>query len=222
MKKLSLYTTFGLFSVCLAVTALLAPRASVADKPHPREVDFFIPPLSDGTDNPNPFLASGVSVGKKVSVYYSAGTGPSFFADCDDPDDPAQRFIDPAFYPDCYLDEEVTITEAQGINALNRIQQNLQEQGLSLEDVIFLRIYLEAPAGEERADYDGWNRAYRKFFANVDLVTGHPIEDYEPIIFVNATRPARTNLEVASLPVSGWLVELEAIATFSGPSASQK
>lgn len=211
----------GLLTLCLGVTTLVAPLMSVAEEPHPREVDYYIPPQDDGTVNPNPFLASGVAVGKKVAVYYTAGTGPGFFPDCDDPDDPTQRFVDPEFFPECDLGE-ATITEAQGINALNRVKQNLEAQGLGLEDVIFLRIYLEAPAGEERADYSGWNRAYRKFFANVDLVSGHPIEDYEPIIVVNATRPARTNLEVASLPVSGWLVELEAIATFAEPSPEEE
>jgi enamine deaminase RidA (YjgF/YER057c/UK114 family) len=108
----------------------------------------------------------------------------------------------------------VTVTEAQGINTLARIQENLAANGLTLQDVTFMRIYLEAPPEAARADYTGWNRAYRKFFANVNLETGAPIPAYEPIIVVNPRRPARSNIEVATLPVQGWLVEIEVIAAY--------
>jgi enamine deaminase RidA (YjgF/YER057c/UK114 family) len=184
-----------------------------AEEPKPTETDYFIPPRSDGSTNPNPFLASGVGVGKNVAIYYTAGTGPGSFSACGPTGDPT-RYIDPELFPGCELPDGVTITEAQGLNALKRVQQNLEAQGLGLEDVIFLRIYLEAPPGEDRADYNGWNRAYRKFFANVDLVTGEVVPQYLPVELENPTRPARSNLEVATLPVLGWLVELEAIAAY--------
>jgi len=196
----------------LGISAM-ASFSALAEAPKPTEVDYFIPPRSDGSTNPNPFLASGASVGKNVAIYYTAGTGPGSFSECGG-SDPTLRYIDPTFFGGCDLPEGVSITEAQGLNALNRVAQNLEAQGLTLENVIFLRIYLAAPPGAAIADYAGWNRAYRKFFANVDLVTDEPIAAYEPIEFINATRPARTNLEVASLPVNGWLVELEAIAAY--------
>jgi enamine deaminase RidA (YjgF/YER057c/UK114 family) len=213
MKKQTNLIKFGAtFALPLC---LMGSPLSHAEEPKPTEVEFFIPPAADGSVRPNPFLASGVGVGKNVAVYYSAGTGPGFFAECNDPDDPTLRWINPEFFTTgCELPEGVSITEAQGMNALNRIAENLEAQGLTLEDVIFLRIYLAAPPGEEIADYSGWNEAYRKFFANVDLVTGDTLAQYEPIVFINPTRPARTNIEVASLPVSGWLVELEAVAAF--------
>jgi enamine deaminase RidA (YjgF/YER057c/UK114 family) len=203
-----------LTAACIGLAAVMAAPQLFAEEPKPTEVEYYIPLRGDGSINPNPFLASGAGVGKNVAIYYTAGTGPGFFSECNDLDDPTQRWIDPEFFTGCELPPGVSITEAQGLNALNRVQQNLEAQGLTLEDVVFLRIYLAAPPGADIADYSGWNDAYRKFFANVDLVTGDPLPQYEPIEFLNPTRPARTNLEVASLPVSGWLVELEAIAAF--------
>jgi enamine deaminase RidA (YjgF/YER057c/UK114 family) len=50
--------------------------------------------------------------------------------------------------------------------------------------------------------------------ANVDLVTGQVIPAYAPVVFTNATRPARSNIEVASLPQAGWLVEIEVVAAY--------
>ena len=183
--------------------------------PKPTEVDYFIPPTASGDVNPNPFLASGVSVGRNVDLYWSAGTGPAG-VNADAAFGTPERFIDPDLTPltDGELPEGVTITEAQGLNTLNRIKLNLEANGLTLEDVTFMRIYLEAPPGATRADYAGWNRAYRKYFANVNLVTGEVIPAFEPVIVANPRRPARSNIEVATLPVLGWLVEIEVIAAY--------
>ena len=183
--------------------------------PKPTEVDYFIPPTASGDVNPNPFIASGVSVGRNVDLYWSAGTGPAGVNTGASFGTP-EHFIDPELTPLTHgaLPAGVTITEAQGLNTLNHIKLNLEANGLTLEDVTFMRIYLEAPPGETRADYAGWNRAYRKYFANVNLVTGEVIPAFEPVIVANPRRPARSNIEVASLPVLGWLVEIEVIAAF--------
>ncbi len=57
----------------------------------------------------------------------------------------------------------VTVTEAQGINVLKKIRENLEAQGLTLEDVVTMRVFLDNAPGTDRADYAGWNRAYRQF-----------------------------------------------------------
>jgi enamine deaminase RidA (YjgF/YER057c/UK114 family) len=77
-----------------------------------------------------------------------------------------------------------------------------------------MRIYLEAPPGADRADYAGWIRAYRRWMANANRVTGEVIPAYEPVEVVNVMRPSRTNIEVATLPVVGWLVEIEVVAAY--------
>lgn len=177
--------------------------------PLPREVRYALPPAAEA---PNPFLAGGVAYGSNVPVYASSGTGPRGLNEDADPGT-EERYIDPEVFPDG-LPDGVSVTEAQGMNAMDRIVDNLAAQGLTLHDVTQMVIYLEAPEGADEADYAGWNRAYRKYFANIDRVTGEVIPGVEPVI-ENVVRPARSNIEVASLPVPGWLVEIEVVAAFS-------
>ena len=72
--------------------------------------------------------------------------------------------------------------------------------------------------GAPTMDFAGFNRAYRQFFANVNLHTGAVLPQRRgtgepaPPLVVNPVRPSRTALEVAGLPVAGWLVEIEAVA----------
>jgi enamine deaminase RidA (YjgF/YER057c/UK114 family) len=179
-------------------------------QPRPQEVVFNLPPAAEA---PDPFLAGGVAIGSGVPIYFSSGVGPAAL-NTGAPAGTPERYVDPDQFPDGDLPEGVSLTEAQGMNAMARIQQNLESQGLSLSDVTSMRIYLEAPPGADRADYAGWNRAYRRWMANVDRVTGEVIEQYEPVEYANVARPSRTNLEVATLPVEGWLVEIEVVATY--------
>jgi enamine deaminase RidA (YjgF/YER057c/UK114 family) len=171
------------------------------------------------TSAADPFIAGGVSVGSDVELYFSSGIGPA-----------ARNTAAPAGTPERYIDTEqfaggtltpgVTITEAQGMNALARIADNLASVGLSMRDVITLRVYMDNAPGAATMDFAGFNRAYRQFFANVNLQTGATIpqprgtETPGPPIVVNPVRPSRTALEVAGLPVAGWLVEIEAVARF--------
>jgi enamine deaminase RidA (YjgF/YER057c/UK114 family) len=200
---------------------------SRSQEPRPTEVRYNIPPRADGTANPDPFLASGVGLGKNVASYSAAGTGPAVKNPLAPAGSPL-RFIDyavlavthPTFVPTeadktaGLLPPGVTITEAQGLNAMARVQENLASAGLTLDDLTFMRIYVDNPPDAATGDYAGWNRAYRRFVANVDLVTGQVIPAYAPVVFTNATRPARSNIEVASLPQAGWLVEIEVVAAY--------
>lgn len=192
--------------------------------PKSGELDRFY----GGTALPaNPFLASGVATGSSVEIYTAAGTGPAAL-NAAAPGGTPERYIDypllQVLFPDFnptpeeraigVLPPGMTITEAQGLNTMERVKANLELAGLTLDRILFMRIYLDNPPGSERADYNGWNRAYRKHMANVDLVTGEVIAAYQPVLFENPTRPARSNLEVATLPVAGWLVEIEVTAAF--------
>ena len=191
------------------------PRAA-SPPPRPNQVIANLPP-----GQANPAIANGASVGRNVSSYFSSGTGPAA-RNTAAPAGSPERYLDPATLPGGALGDGITITEAQSINALERIQDNLASVGLRLRDVISMRVYLDNPPGEEGADYAGWNRAYRQFFANTDLTTNAPVDvplgtgaPAAPRV-VTATRPARTTIEVGSLPVSGWLVEIEVVAQFTG------
>lgn len=193
----------------LTLTALTAAvSGSALAEPKPTAVDYNIP---DASVSANPFLANGVGVGKNVSIYWSAGTGPAA-RNTAAPAGTPERYIDPALEE--YTSPTTSITEKQGLNNLMRIKENLESVGLTLEDVTFMRIYLEAPPGQTRADYAGWNNAYRKFFANINRQTGEVIAAYEPVVVPNERRPARSNIQVATLPVQGWLIEIEVIAAY--------
>lgn len=201
----------GALALLLAASAAGgAAAAGVApEPPGPGETVPNLPP-----DQANPLIASGVAIGIDTPIYKSSGIGPSALDEAAEPGTP-EAYVDPDLLVDGALPPGVTITEAQGINALRAIGANLASQGLGYDDVITMRVFLDNAPGTERADYDGWNRAYRQFFANVDLETGDEVDvplgtaDPAAPLVANETRPSRFALEVASLPVPGWLVEVE-------------
>ncbi|CAA9505709.1 MAG: RidA/YER057c/UK114 superfamily, group 3 [uncultured Solirubrobacteraceae bacterium] len=208
-------------SVAVAQTGLVpgldfadSPPSRVTPPPWPNQVIANVPPGQAA-----PLIAGGASVGKGVALYFSSGIGPGGL-NAAAPAGTPERFVDPARLEAGTLAGGVTLTEAQAINALERIRDNLTSVGLTGEDVISMRVFLDNPPGTEVADYAGWNRAYRQFFANTNLDTGEPLAvplgtgAPAPPLSVNPVRPSRTTLEVASLPVAGWLVEIEVVARF--------
>jgi len=191
--------------------ASAAPKSKKPKAPKPHEVIVALP---EGSATPN--IANGVSVGAHVATYTASGTGPAA-ANTAAPAGTPERYID---FPGGKLPPGVTITEAQGINALKQVSANLEAVGLTPRDVISMRVYLANPPGSDSADFNGWNRAYRQFYANTDLTTGKPMEvplgsaaPAKPM-YVNPARPSRVALEVENLPVQGWLVEVEVVAAY--------
>jgi enamine deaminase RidA (YjgF/YER057c/UK114 family) len=167
----------------------------------------------------NPMIAQGVALGAGADLYKTSGIGPTQL-NATAADGTPEAFIDTTQFADGALPAGVTITEAQGMNVLRAIQENLELQGLRLEDVTTMRVFLDNAPGSDRADYAGWNRAYRQFFANTNLQSGDtelvPMGSAEPSapLVRNPARPSRFALEVQSLPVPGWLVEVEVDAVF--------
>lgn len=166
----------------------------------------------------NPMIAKGVAIGGGTAVYKTSGLGPSA-ANKAAPEGSPESYIDSRFSGGV-LPAGVTVTEAQGINVLGKIRENLEAQGLTLADVVTMRVFLDNAPGTDRADFAGWNRAYRQFFANTNLETGDtelvPMGTAAPAAPIerNSARPTRFALEVASLPVAGWLVEVEVDAVY--------
>jgi enamine deaminase RidA (YjgF/YER057c/UK114 family) len=202
-----------------AVSATAATPASAGGGTSRLRPTAVQPNLPAGQSNP--LIASGVSVGGLVALYRSSGTGPAA-RNTGAPAGTPESYIDPAQFPGAALPAGVTLTEAQSMNALARIGDNLASVGLGYDDVISMRVFLDNPSGAVSADYAGWNRAYRQFFANIDLVSGAvvpvPLGSAPPAppLIANRARPSRTNIEVASLPVAGWLVEVEVEAVIRG------
>lgn len=164
-------------------------------------------------------IATGVGIGANTAVYKTSGIGPTAL-NTGAPAGTESSYIDTAIFPGGTLPTGVTLTEAQGINALRRIGENLQAAGLSFADVYTMRVFLQNPAGAPAADFAGWNRAYRQYFANTDLTTGKyvpvPLGTAPPTkpFVVNKSRPSRFALEIENLPVAGWLVEVEVDAAY--------
>ncbi|MEU6645983.1 Rid family hydrolase [Saccharomonospora sp. NPDC046836] len=181
--------------------------------PKPNEVRFNMP------EGNNPSIAGGVAVGSSVAVYTSSGLGPAA-ANPAAPAGTPERYLDLSLFPGGTLPAGVTVTEAQAWNTLKRIVDNLEAAGAKPQDVITMKCYLKRTPGATDADYAGWNRAYRHFFANVDLDSGKPIPmpiGTTPAVapyVVNPARPARATTEVAGLAVAGWLIEVEVQATY--------
>ncbi|MBA2947403.1 Rid family hydrolase [Streptomyces himalayensis] len=179
--------------------------------PGPKEVRVMLP---DGQSNPA--IANGVATGGEVAVYQSSGLGPSAL-NPSAPEGTPERFTDPSLTEGA---EGVTVTEAQALVVLRNIKTNLEAAGLTPADVITMKCYLMKPPGAELADYAGWNRAYRQFFANIDLKSDEVVpvpmgtSPAKPPLLANKARPARATMEVASLAVKGWLVEVEVTATY--------
>ncbi|MGC5702814.1 RidA family protein [Pseudomonas sp. NFXW11] len=88
-------------------------------------------------------------------------------------------------------------TETQARAVLGKVQTILASQGLSLGDVVQLRIYLVGdPALGGKLDFDGLQVAFREFFGTAQ----------QPL------KPARTTVQVAGLVLPGALIEVETVA----------
>ena len=87
-------------------------------------------------------------------------------------------------------------TEAQTRSVIQRIEGALKPHGLTLGDVVMMRVFLVAPPGQPRMDFAGMMRGYRAFF-------GTPKQP---------NRPARSTMQVGGLVDPGWLVEIEVTA----------
>ncbi|MET7282273.1 Rid family hydrolase [Kribbella sp. NPDC005582] len=206
----------GVAAVLVSFTAGAGTAAGWWHDPRPRP-GTVVPALPAG--QANPMIATGVGIGANTPVYKTSGIGPTALNTAA-PAGSEASYIDTVVFPGGNLSAGVTITEAQGINVLRRIGENLQAAGLTFADVYTMRVFLQNPAGAPTADFAGWNRAYRQYFANTDLTTGQyvpvPLGTAPPAkpFVVNKSRPSRFALEIENLPVGGWLVEVEVDAAY--------
>lgn len=127
----------------------------------------------------SPILSSAeVPAGSRL--VYVSGTVPDP-ADPSAPAGSAQRFGD---------------TATQTRSVLRKIEAELAQHGLGLGDVVMMRVFLVAPPGQQRMDFQGMMTAYREFFGTA----------------AQPNRPARSTMAVAGLVDPGWLVEIEVTA----------
>jgi enamine deaminase RidA (YjgF/YER057c/UK114 family) len=94
-------------------------------------------------------------------------------------------------------------THAQGVSALKNVERLLAAEGLTMKDVVYLRVYVTPDAAKDgKPDFAGWFQAYGEFFNNGK----------------NPAKTARSTVAVAGLVSPDWLIEIEAFAVY--PAAS--
>ena len=168
----------------LGFVCWVMPRSGHAQEPPPGAPSPASPAaitfLPGGAASP---ISAGVSVPAGQALLLTSGTVP-----------PALDEKAPAGSRERYGD-----TKTQGSGALRQIETQLKKAGLSLRDVIYLRVYIAADKEKEgRFDYPGWFEAYGQFFGNAD----------------NPVKPARSTVGVAGLVNPDWLIEIEAVAAY--------
>jgi enamine deaminase RidA (YjgF/YER057c/UK114 family) len=84
-------------------------------------------------------------------------------------------------------------TQAQAENAFGKIETILKEQGLTMADVVMMRVYMVADPATNKLDFAGMNAAYNKLFGTA----------------AQPNKPARTTVQVAALVNTGPLLEIE-------------
>jgi enamine deaminase RidA (YjgF/YER057c/UK114 family) len=133
-------------------------------------------------------IATSVSVPPQSRLVYISGTVPDV-ADATAPEGSPARYGD---------------TEAQTRSVLKKVETALAAQGLGLGDVVMMRVFLVAPAGQ-RMDFAGMMRGYREYFGTAK----------------QPNKPARSTMQVAGLVDPGWLVEIEVTAAAPSQQAAR-
>ncbi len=170
MKPFSSLLT-GLGTVAVS-TWLCAPGALAGP---PTEIAFTGPATSP--------ISAAVSVPSNRALFLTSGTVPPVV-------DESAPTGSPARYGD---------TKTQGAGALKQIEARLKEVGLTLKDVIYLRVYVTADKTKDcKFDFQGWFDAYGQFFGTAEC----------PV------KPARSTVGVAALVNPDWLIEIEAVAVY--------
>lgn len=131
-------------------------------------------------------ISSSVEIPGGSRLVYVSGTVPDP-VDANAPAGSAQRYGD---------------TATQTRSVLRKIETALRQHNLTLGDVVMMRVFLVAPAGQGRMDFAGMMTAYREFFGTAA----------QPL------RPSRSTMQVAGLVDPDWLVEIEVTAA-AAPAA---
>ena len=158
----------------LRLIALFAFSAGLALAEPPSSVIF--------TGEATPPIASGVGVPAGRAYFWTSGTGA-----------PVIKKEGATTY-DRYGD-----TYVQGQATLKALGNLLEKQGLTLKDVVYLRVYVAPDATKGgKPDFPAWFKAYGEVFNTKE----------------NPVKTARTTVGVAGLVNPDWLIEIEAVAVY--------
>lgn len=89
-------------------------------------------------------------------------------------------------------------TKTQALSILANFQKALGEKGLSMKDVLMLRVYLAPDKSTGQPDYQGWYDAYAQYFGTAE----------------NPTKPIRSTIGIAGLANTNKFIEIELVAVY--------
>lgn len=128
-------------------------------------------------------ILKGVKVPAGNSMYFASGIVATE-KDVSKPVGDRQRFGD---------------TYDQSVSALKRINAYLSEEGLSLKDVIAMKVYVAPdPENDNKPDFQAWFKAYGEYFGNAE----------------NPNKVARSTIGVYTLVDPNKFIEIEVRAVY--------
>ena len=134
------------------------------------------------TGDPTSSIASGVGVPAGRAYFWTSGTGA-----------PVIKKEGTTTY------ERYGDTYVQGAATLKALAALLEKQGLTMKDVVYLRVYVAPDATKSgKPDFPAWFRAYGEVFNTKE----------------NPVKTARSTVGVAALANPDWLIEIEAVAVY--------
>lgn len=132
--------------------------------------------------NPSSAISSSVTIPAGKKYFYSSGTlGP--VVDSTAVAGTRERYGD---------------TKTQALGILEKFKTDLGKEGLTLANIVFMRVFVAPDPKIGKTDFQGWFDAYAQYFGTKD----------------NPMKPARSTLGVASLVSPDRFIEIEIVATY--------
>jgi enamine deaminase RidA (YjgF/YER057c/UK114 family) len=132
--------------------------------------------------NPASAISSSVTIPADKKYFYSSGTlGP--IVDSTATAGSRARFGD---------------TKTQAIGILEKFKKDLGKEGLSLSNIVFMRVYVAPDTQTGKMDFQGWFDAYAQYFGTKE----------------NPVKPSRSTIGVAQLVNPDRFIEIEIVAVY--------
>ncbi|HKZ39224.1 MAG TPA: RidA family protein [Chryseolinea sp.] len=132
--------------------------------------------------NPTSAISSSVTVPSNKKYFYSSGTlGP--VVDSTAASGSRERYGD---------------TKTQALGILEKFKTDLTKEGLGLNNIIFMRVYIAPDTKTGKMDFQGWFDAYGQYFGTKE----------------NPVKPSRSTIGIAQLVNPDRFIEIEIVAVY--------
>src|SRR5918993_1865226 len=132
--------------------------------------------------NPSSPISSSVTIPSGKKYFYSSGTlGP---------------ILDSAAVAGSR--EKYGDTKTQAVGILEKFKSDLAKEGLGLNNIVFMRVYVAPDTKTGKMDFQGWFDAYAKYFGTKE----------------NPVKPSRSTIGIAQLVSPDRFIEIEIVAVY--------